>query len=170
VNDHLPAAAVDGGDDAVAPDGFGERAREDDVDRAVAEQRRAGDHRVRTQRQHRLRALDPTNAAADAAGQPAADVGDERGVVAAPARGVEIDQLHPREACEPRDPGLRARRLDRESFALHQLHHVPVLEVDGGNQHLRCVALIAEGAEIAGKSDHAETAEGQSTAEDACGG
>ena len=124
------ATAVDGGDDLVGADGVGECAREGDVDRAVAEERGAGDDGVRSGREHVLRALDAANTAADAAGQPPADGRDHRRVVAASTRGVEVDQLDARKAGEALDPRLGVGRFDGEPLALHELHDVAVLEID----------------------------------------
>ena len=56
-----------------APIAVGERPGEREIDRAVAKERRAGDDRVRAGGEHLARALDAANAAADPAGQPAAD-------------------------------------------------------------------------------------------------
>ena len=39
-----------------------------------------------------------------------------------PARGVEIDELHPREPGELLDPGLGVRRFDGEALTLDELH------------------------------------------------
>src|SRR6266540_1274137 len=87
------------------------------------------------QREHRVGAIDAPDAAADPAGQPAADVGDHRAVVAASARGVEVDQLHARKSREPCDPRLRARGFDGEPFALYELNDVALLQIDGGYKH-----------------------------------
>ena len=116
---------------------LGQRAREVEVDGAVAKQRRADDHRVRAGGEHRLRALDAADPAADAAGQPARR---STATIAAlsprPLRGIEVDQLHARKARELLDPRLGIRRLDRERLALDELDDVAVLEVDRGNQHV----------------------------------
>ena len=56
-------------------------------------------------------------------------------VVAAPMRGVEIDQLHARKARELARSRLGIGGFDRELLALHELDDVAVLEIDRGNQH-----------------------------------
>ena len=77
-----------------------------------------------------LRAINRSDAAADAAGKPSADLRDHRGVVALPLGGVEIDQLHARESGELRDPHFGVGCLDRELLTLHELNDAPALEID----------------------------------------
>ena len=45
---------------------------------------------------YRLGLVDAADAAADAAGKSPADPAHQRRVLATPARGIEVDQLHPR--------------------------------------------------------------------------
>ena len=52
-----------------------------------------------------------------------------------PFGGVEVDQLHTWKPRESGDPYLRVRRLDRQLLALDELHDVPALEINRGNQH-----------------------------------
>ena len=63
-----------------------------------------------------------------------------REVVAGAHRGVEVDDLHLREALEPPHPAKDVLVPDREPLALHELHDRAAFEIDGGNQHgsLKC--------------------------------
>ena len=130
MNRDKPAAAVHGSDDLVGPDRLGECASEGHINLSVAEERGAGDHRVRAGGEHLLRTRDAPNPAADAAGQPPADRRDHGGVVAAASCGVQVDQLDARKAGEALDPRLRIGSFDGEALALHQLDDVAVLEID----------------------------------------
>src|SRR4029453_8067886 len=114
-----------------------ERACELHVDGSIAKERRTGDHGVCAVAKDRGGSLDRTDAAADAAGEPAADIRDYRGVVALSFRRVEIDQLHPGKSGEPADPHFRIRRFNGELLALDELNDPAALEVDGRNQHIR---------------------------------
>ena len=100
------------------------------IDGSVAEERRTGDHGVCAVAEDGGGSLDGTDAAANAAGKPPADIGDHHGVVAASFRGVEIDQLHPRKSGELADPDLGIGGFNRELLALHQLNDPAALEVD----------------------------------------
>ena len=70
------------------------------------------------------------DAAADPAWQHAADVRDERVVVARPLRRVQVDQLHLRAAAEPGDPPVDVAGFDGEPLALHELDDPAPLEID----------------------------------------
>ena len=128
---------------AVHADGVGQRAREVVIDQLAevavgraAEQAGAGDHRLRAGGDQLLGAPHAADAAADAAGQLRGDLPDERVVVAARHRGVEIDQLHFREFRELRDPAVEIVGRDGELVALDQLDDVAALEIDRRNQHV----------------------------------
>ena len=135
MNDDAPAAAVHGGDDALAPDRLSQGARECRVDDTVSKERRARDDGVRAERNDLACALHAADPAADAAGKPAADGLHERAIVAPSACRIEIDELNAREARELRDPRLGIGLFDSQALALHQLYDMAVLEVDGRNQH-----------------------------------
>ena len=83
--------------------------------------------------QHRPRAVDAPDAAADPAGEPCADRVDQRGVVPLTLCGVEVYELDPWEAGELENPRLGVRRFDGELLALHELNDVAALEVDRGD-------------------------------------
>ena len=83
-----------------------------------------------------LRAIGRAYATADATREPAADVSYDGGVVTAPHRGVEIDDLHFRKALESSDPVKHVAVFDGEPLALHELHDGAGLEVDGWDQHV----------------------------------
>jgi hypothetical protein len=70
------------------------------------------------------------DAAADAAGEPAADVCDHHRVVTVSFGGVEVDQLHTWKPRESPDPDVGVGRLNRELVALHQLDDAAALEID----------------------------------------
>ena len=110
MDDDLAAAAVDGGDHPLGADGVGQRLGEVEIGPPVLEQRRAGDDLLGAGGEDLLRALDRSNAAADAAGQRRRDLADDREVVAGAHRGVEVDDLHLREPLEPAHPLERRRR------------------------------------------------------------
>jgi len=79
--------------------------------------------------------VDRTDATANAAGKPPADIGDHGDVIALSFGRVEIDQLHPGKPRELADPHLGIGRFDSELFALDQLNDPATLEVDRRNQH-----------------------------------
>ena len=116
--------------------------RELEVRLSAAKERRADDDLQRAAVEQRGRAVDGANAAADAAGQPAADRRDERAVVAGVLRGVEIDQLDLREPLELPHPPVHVVGGDGEPFALHQLHDLSALEIDRWNEHRLTSYLI----------------------------
>ena len=124
------------------PIGAGQRAGEVVIDHlrelavgGAAEQARSGDHRLRARGDQFLRAPHAADAAADPAGQPRRDLVDQRVVVAARHRGVEIDQLHLRKLRELLDPAVEIVGGNGELVALHELHDAATLEIDRRNQH-----------------------------------
>ena len=95
VDDDLAAAAVDGRDEPVARDSVSDAARQVQVDRPALEERRREDDARGAELDELPGALGGADAAADAAGQPGTDRGDEGFVRAGVLGRVEIDQLHP---------------------------------------------------------------------------
>jgi hypothetical protein len=98
-----------------------------------AEQSRSGDHGLRAGGDQFLRAPNAANAAANAAGQLRGDLVDERVVIAARHRGVEIDQLHLGELRELFDPAVEIVRGDGELVALDELNDAATLQIDRRN-------------------------------------
>ena len=94
VDDDVTAAAVDGGDKAVGRDRFRHTSGELEIDGAAFEEGRREDDAGGAERYERLRSFGCADAAADAAGQPRADGGDERLVRAGVLGRVEVDELH----------------------------------------------------------------------------
>ncbi len=135
MNDDVTAAAVDGSDHPFAADGFRQRARKDQIRPPGLEQRRTGDDFTRAGREHLVRALDGTDAAANAACQRPGDLPNQRQVVAAAHRRVEIDHLDLRKSLEPSYPMKHIAVLEREPFALHELDDGAVSQINRGDQH-----------------------------------
>jgi hypothetical protein len=126
----VAATAVDRGDDTLGPHGVGELLGEVEVDRPVAEERRADDDPVRAVGQYGLGAAHAPDTASDATGEPSTDRGYESGVVATAFRGVEIDELNPWKSGELPNPWLWIGGFDGQRLTLHQLDDVPVLKID----------------------------------------
>jgi hypothetical protein len=97
------------------------------ADRAGAKERRADDHRVRSNGKNVLCAFDRSDAPANAAGKSGTNGRDDGRVVALPFGRVEIDELHPRKSREARNPRLRVGFLDGEFLTLHELHDASAL-------------------------------------------
>jgi hypothetical protein len=133
---YVTASAVDGGDHPLRPDGFGKYSRELEIDRAATEQSGTNNHRVGAAVEYCPRALNTPDPAADAAGKPPADHGDQGCVVSQALGGVKVDELYARKTGEPCDPWLRISGLHRERLALNELDDVTVLQIDRRNQHL----------------------------------
>ena len=84
----------------------------------------------RAESDQRLRALDGPHAAADLAGQGPADLGDERRVVAASLRRIQIDQLNDGKAAKAIDPALEIVARDAQAFALFELDDASVHRIN----------------------------------------
>ena len=135
MNDDLPAAAVDGRDEWFLAEGGCEGLRLIDAYATGVEQRAPDDDASRAVVQPRARSVDRSDAAADLTRQRTADSADERVIPALTHRRVEIDHLHHRIRRELVDPRLHVVGLEREPFALHELHDAAVHEIDRRNQH-----------------------------------
>ncbi len=94
------------------------------------EEGRADDDLPGARAQDVLRAFDGPHASADAAGECAGNLPDERQVLARAHGGVQIDDLHGREALEPPHPRKHVVVANGEPFALDELHDGATLEID----------------------------------------
>src|SRR5205823_9598488 len=122
VNHDLPAFAVDGGDHLFDADGVGQPLREIQIRLAVFEKGRARDDLLRAGREYVPGALGRANAAADAAGERRRNLFDDRQVVAAAHRRVEIDHLNFLKPGEPSHPFEDVIVPDREPITLDELN------------------------------------------------
>ena len=131
VDDDLPAAAVDRGDQAIRPDPVAQTRRAKST--STIPSRKSADPRITfaapsasvASARSRLRMPPPTRQ-----GSAPQMSRDEPGVLARPLGGVQIDQLHFRAAAEPRDPRVDVAGLDGEPLALHELDDPAALEID----------------------------------------
>ena len=131
VDDDVAALAVDRRDQTFGADRGRQASRERRCRRAALEQRRADDRVGRA-------AGDDASAARSTDRMPpptrqgsAAQIRvDQIVVVPLVLRRVEIDQLHLGPAGEPRDPFVDGVALERQAFALDELHDAAAHEVD----------------------------------------
>ena len=101
----------------------------------AAKKARPIDHPLCARFKEPLPVLCRAQAAPHLAGQPFADLLNQRAVVALAHRGVEVDQLHEGIARKPLDPVLEVVERKLEGFAADELHDAAAHQVDGGNQH-----------------------------------
>lgn len=121
----------------------------------VAEKRRSYDDVGCAKVEYLARAIDGADPAADAARAHPAGVPDERIVAARANRRVEIDELQLRKAGEPCDPAIEIRVLERQPFALHELHDLLAAQVDRGDEHESLLPhRNAAGVEVALQARH----------------
>ena len=128
--------------DAMHADGLRQGARKVVIDHLreiavgrTAEQARPRDHRLRAGVDEFLGAPHAAHAAADSAGELRRDLLDERIVVAARHRGVEIDQLDFGELRKLGDPAVEIVGGNREFVTLNELDDAPALQINRRNQH-----------------------------------